>query len=231
MGEGGVIPDFRITMFDSRGERYFRLKTADSRFTIEEMPLNSELRILFVNEARSTRPGDSYQRMNMHYVYVIKSAEGRYYIGSTQDVEKRLKQHNSPANRGWTNRFTGWVEVYREECNTRLEARRRERELKKMRGNKRDRMLKGLSPDSAETAPQEKEIPKGAMPGSRPRGKVAGRKRGKAKAENRTAGENTDRIDAIHNEKTAGRDRRPRKKKAGKMNTASENRQLRKNSE
>ena len=80
----------------------------------------------------------------MHYVYVIKSAEGRYYIGSTQDVEKRLKQHNSPANRGWTNRFTGWVEVYREGCETRLEARRRERELKKSRGTKKYRELVGM---------------------------------------------------------------------------------------
>jgi putative endonuclease len=81
----------------------------------------------------------------LHYVYVIKSKEGRYYIGSTQDVEKRLKQHNSPGNRGWTNRFTEWVEVYREECASRLEARRRERELKKSRGTKKYRELVGLN--------------------------------------------------------------------------------------
>lgn len=80
----------------------------------------------------------------MYYVYVIKSKEGRYYIGSTQDVEKRLRQHNSPGNQGWTNRFTGWVEVYREECKTQLEARRRERELKKIRGTKKYRVLLGI---------------------------------------------------------------------------------------
>jgi putative endonuclease len=80
----------------------------------------------------------------MYYVYVIKSREGRYYIGSTQNVEKRLKQHNSPSNRGWTNRFTGWEEVYREECGTRLEARRRERELKKSRGTKKYKELLGI---------------------------------------------------------------------------------------
>ena len=70
----------------------------------------------------------------MHYVYVIRSREGRYYVGSTEDVEKRLKQHNAKSNRGWTNRFTGWEEVYREEFKTRLEARRREREIKKKGG-------------------------------------------------------------------------------------------------
>jgi putative endonuclease len=80
----------------------------------------------------------------MFYVYVIKSKECRYYIGSTGDVEKRLKQHNSKSNRGWTNRFNDWTVVYQEECKTRLEARRRERELKKMRGTKKYRELLGL---------------------------------------------------------------------------------------
>jgi putative endonuclease len=70
----------------------------------------------------------------LHYVYVIQSREGRHYIGSTEDVEKRLKQHNAKSNRGWTNRFTGGEEVYREEFKTRLEARRREREIKKKGG-------------------------------------------------------------------------------------------------
>lgn len=77
----------------------------------------------------------------MHYVYIIRSREGRHYIGSTQDVEKRLKQHNSKSNRGWTNRFQDWELVYREKLETRLEARRRERELKKMRGTKKYKEL------------------------------------------------------------------------------------------
>jgi putative endonuclease len=80
----------------------------------------------------------------MFYVYVIKSREGRYYIGSTENIEKRLKQHNSKSNRGWTNRFNDWAEVYREECKTRLDARRRERELKKIRGTKKYKELLGL---------------------------------------------------------------------------------------
>jgi putative endonuclease len=80
----------------------------------------------------------------MFYVYVIKSREGRTYIGSTENVEKRLKQHNAKSNRGWTNRFHEWQEVYREEYETRLDARRRERELKKMRGSKKYKELTGL---------------------------------------------------------------------------------------
>ena len=31
----------------------------------------------------------------MHYVYILRSqADGRYYYGSTADLEKRLKAHN-----------------------------------------------------------------------------------------------------------------------------------------
>jgi putative endonuclease len=71
---------------------------------------------------------------DLYYVYVIRSIEGRHYVGSTENVEKRLKQHNAPANRGWTNRFTEWKEIYREEFETRLEARRRERDIKKKGG-------------------------------------------------------------------------------------------------
>jgi putative endonuclease len=80
----------------------------------------------------------------MFYIYVIKSSEGRFYIGSTENVEKRIKQHNAKSNKGWTNRFSDWAEVYREECDTRLDARRRERELKKMRGSKKYKELIGL---------------------------------------------------------------------------------------
>jgi putative endonuclease len=82
--------------------------------------------------------------MEKYFVYVIRSREGRHYIGSTQDVEKRLKQHNARANRGWTNRFSDWEVVYQETCETRLEARRRERQLKKMRGTKKYKELLGL---------------------------------------------------------------------------------------
>ena len=31
----------------------------------------------------------------MYYVYIIKSSSDRYYVGSTENVEERLGQHNS----------------------------------------------------------------------------------------------------------------------------------------
>jgi putative endonuclease len=155
----------------------------------------------------------------MYYVYVIKSSEGRYYIGSTQDVEKRLKQHNAPANRGWTNRFTGWIEVYREEWGTRLDARRRERELKKMTGKKRERMLNGLPPDSGEYSGDKKKTAKDVKPASRPK-KAIGRKGKEVKLDKRTSEMNTDTAVVIRKEKTAGGTRKPGSRRTGTKNAA-----------
>ena len=163
----------------------------------------------------------------MYYVYVIKSTEGRYYIGSTQDVEKRLKQHNAPANRGWTNRFTGWIEVYREKCGTRLEARRRERELKKMTGKKRERMQNGLSPDGGEHSGDKKKGVKGVKSTSRRGGKAIGRKDGDAKVENRIDEMNTGMSIEIHKEKTAKRGGGSGRKKDGGNSADGDGRPLR----
>ena len=70
------------------------------------------------------------------YVYVLYSSSlERYYVGSTDNVEKRLSQHNS--GRGY---FTGkgcpWNLITNIECKSRSEAMRLEIQIKK-RGIKR----------------------------------------------------------------------------------------------
>ena len=79
----------------------------------------------------------------MFYTYIIKSAEGRYYIGSTDDIKKRVEQHNLKQYRCWTNRYTNWQLVYSETFKTRREALIREREIKKMKGGKQFKALVG----------------------------------------------------------------------------------------
>jgi putative endonuclease len=77
-------------------------------------------------------------------VYVIRSVEGRMYIGYSRDVKKRIRQHNAKANRGWTRRFHDWTEIYREEFRTRRQAMRREKELKRIRSTKKYKELVGI---------------------------------------------------------------------------------------
>lgn len=75
--------------------------------------------------------------MSCYTVYVIGNARGDRYVGQTNDVAKRLQQHNDPLFRGTlhTKRRRGpWKLLYTETFVTRAEAMRRERYLKTGRG-------------------------------------------------------------------------------------------------
>lgn len=66
----------------------------------------------------------------MFYVYVLESLkDGRLYKGLTQDITKRLKQHNNGENKS-TKGFMPWRLIYQEVFETRLEAGAREKFLK-----------------------------------------------------------------------------------------------------
>jgi putative endonuclease len=93
---------------------------------------------------KKVKSGGVRRKRRMFVVYVLRSTEGRMYIGYSQDVETRIRQHNAAGNRGWTRRFTGWKEIYREEFRTRRQAIKRERELKKMRGTVKYKRLIGI---------------------------------------------------------------------------------------
>ena len=79
----------------------------------------------------------------MFYVYIIKSDEGKYYTGSTCNIEKRINQHNSRQFRGWTNRYSNWKLVHSEIFDTRTEALKREKEIKRMKGGIQFKLLIG----------------------------------------------------------------------------------------
>ena len=70
----------------------------------------------------------------MYFTYILQSeSTGRYYIGSTDNLDRRVAQHNDPSYKGskTTNRFKGpWKLVYAESSQTRSEAMSREREIK-----------------------------------------------------------------------------------------------------
>jgi len=51
----------------------------------------------------------------MFYVYVIKSSDGFRYTGMTEDLAKRLTEHNEKKLSFWTKRGTEWKLLYKEE--------------------------------------------------------------------------------------------------------------------
>ena len=51
----------------------------------------------------------------MWYVYILKSckASDRFYVGFTNDIERRIKEHASPTKDNYTYRFSPWkLETY-----------------------------------------------------------------------------------------------------------------------
>ena len=69
------------------------------------------------------------------WVYILSSeTSGRHYCGSTDDVERRVRQHNDPEYHGskTTKRFEGpWMLIWKEEHATRADAMAREKQVKK----------------------------------------------------------------------------------------------------
>lgn len=72
----------------------------------------------------------------MFYVYVIRSRKnGRLYTGSTNDLRKRLKQHNEGKST-WTKNRGLWELIYYEDCLNEQDARSREKYLKSGMGKR-----------------------------------------------------------------------------------------------
>ncbi len=66
----------------------------------------------------------------MFYVYVLKSEKNnRFYIGSTNNLERRVKEHNSGQST-YTRSTRPFRLIYQEEFSNLSEARKRERQLK-----------------------------------------------------------------------------------------------------
>ncbi len=85
----------------------------------------------------------------MHYVYVLENKKGRYYIGSCEDLVLRLKRHNQNSDRSTKNNGP-WILVYREECDTKTEARIKENQLKSFKGNSKFKKLtESMTPSSS----------------------------------------------------------------------------------
>ncbi len=89
-------------------------------------------------------------KSDMCYAYVLQNELGKYYIGSCEDINKRLKKHNTNSVRSTKNKGLFKI-VYREEFSTKVEARKRENQIKSYKGNSSFKRLlkKCASPSSS----------------------------------------------------------------------------------
>lgn len=62
-----------------------------------------------------------------YIVYAIRSVvHNRIYVGMTNNLERRLKEHNSGQSKS-TKAYSPWALIYQEECINRIEARKQEK--------------------------------------------------------------------------------------------------------
>ena len=80
------------------------------------------------------------------YVYILECRDGTFYTGITDDVPRRVEQHNSGNGAKYT-RGRGPVEVrYTENVSTKSEALKRELAIKRLKRNEKFMLIaRGLN--------------------------------------------------------------------------------------
>ena len=72
----------------------------------------------------------------MYHTYILFSIiKNKYYIGSTSNLEERIKKHNSN-HKGFTGGVGDWQVVYQENYQSKSEATQRELQIKKWKSRK-----------------------------------------------------------------------------------------------
>jgi predicted GIY-YIG superfamily endonuclease len=79
----------------------------------------------------------------VHYVYILRCADDSLYVGETSDVVARVLTHQAGEASGYTRQRLPVTLVYAEQHPSRLQARARERQLKRWTRVKKDALIAG----------------------------------------------------------------------------------------
>lgn len=77
----------------------------------------------------------------MNYTYIVRCSDGTLYTGWTNDLEKRLKAHNSGTGGKYTRTRCPVELVYVEEFPTKREAQSREFAVKRLSRQEKERLI------------------------------------------------------------------------------------------
>lgn len=81
----------------------------------------------------------------MNYTYILKCSDNTYYTGWTNNLEKRLKDHNDGKGAKYTKPRRPVVLVYYETFETKEEAMKREYAIKHMTKAEKEKIIKNKS--------------------------------------------------------------------------------------
>lgn len=77
------------------------------------------------------------------YVYILECSDGSYYTGHTDNLDKRLNEHQSNKYSGYTSRRQPVRLVFYEELSTRIAALSAERKIKTWSRRKKIALIQG----------------------------------------------------------------------------------------
>ena len=78
------------------------------------------------------------------YVYIVRCSDGSYYTGITNDLKRRVYEHNHKNDPGsYTNNRKPVVLVYYEEFSNPMDAIRREKQIKGWSRDKKEALISG----------------------------------------------------------------------------------------
>lgn len=79
--------------------------------------------------------------MSENYTYLLRCADGTYYCGWTNDLDRRLKAHNEGKGAKYTRPRRPVVLAYYETFSTKEEAMKREYEIKQFPRKKKEELM------------------------------------------------------------------------------------------
>ncbi len=77
------------------------------------------------------------------YVYILRCSDGSYYTGHTDNLEKRMAEHQNGECGGYTLTRLPVQLLWSQDCATRLEALSAEQQIKGWSRKKKEAMMRG----------------------------------------------------------------------------------------
>ena len=88
---------------------------------------------------------NSFGKIEMNYTYIVECADGSLFCGWTNDLDKRIKDHNAGKGAKYTKTRLPVKLVYFEEFDTKEEAMSREWHIKQLRREKKMELIAKMS--------------------------------------------------------------------------------------
>lgn len=91
-----------------------------------------------------------------YFCYILTNQSGTLYVGMTNNLERRIFEHQEKLIDGFTKRYNINRLVYFEDCDSAIDAIRREKQIKGWSRKKKIDLIKRLNPTFSDLARTQK---------------------------------------------------------------------------